>query len=641
MKKNYSPLNLWLLLLCWAMLPAWAAQAQTPAWTQAAAGGAATGTAPTTSESQAQATAVDDAGNVFVAGWFTGQVTFGSTVLTSAGQEDIFLAKYAPATGQWIWAERAGGTGRDQGYGLATAGANVYLTGFITNTRSDAQRVRFGNNVTQLGASIGPNADLVLAKYVDNGASASLAWTQVGGGRLADCGSGVAVSGNSVYVGGMIRNDRADHLVVRFGGSGTTPATVAQAGASTAPDNDLVLVKYTDNGSSATLRWTQVGGGTGSDAGMAVAVQGRSVYLAGYVENTATDADSVRFGGSGLVPGTVRQYGNSAYYNGDIVLVKYIDNDTAAVVGWTQAGGGRFHDEATGVAVSGNSVYLTGYVTSETQDGAGIRFGAAGTALGTAVQWGASDQSTDLILAKYTDNGTSATLGWTQVAGGRHVDTGFAVAAEGANVYVAGLLTNSSTDISTARFGGSGSTPGTIVRGGASAIESFDLVLAKYTDLGPRATLAWAQVGGGTSDDRGIGLAVRNGRAYVAGYFTDAASFGRTNLANSIGGSATVVAVVNEGAPLALASPTRAAGFHLYPNPATGSFTLLLPAEAGATQAEATLFNALGQRVRTQTVALPASGARATFDARKLAAGVYLLQVQAGEYTVSRRVTLY
>ncbi|RAK65927.1 FG-GAP-like repeat-containing protein [Hymenobacter edaphi] len=93
--------------------------------------------------------------------------------------------------------------------------------------------------------------------------------------------------------------------------------------------------------------------------------------------------------------------------------------------------------------------------------------------------------------------------------------------------------------------------------------------------------------------------------------------------------------------PTAAHGSQSALALDVYPNPATGSFTLQLPAVAGATQAEATLFNALGQRVRTQTVALPATGARTTIDARKLAAGVYLLQVQVGEHTASRRVTLY
>ncbi|UOQ72965.1 hypothetical protein [Hymenobacter cellulosilyticus] len=57
-------------------------------------------------------TCYDAAGNLVVAGSFGGSLTLGSFTLTSAGKRDIFVARLSPA-GQWTQAVRAGGTGDD------------------------------------------------------------------------------------------------------------------------------------------------------------------------------------------------------------------------------------------------------------------------------------------------------------------------------------------------------------------------------------------------------------------------------------------------------------------------------------------------------------------------------------------------
>ncbi|RZJ93191.1 MAG: T9SS type A sorting domain-containing protein [Hymenobacter sp.] len=54
------------------------------------------------------------------------------------------------------------------------------------------------------GASGTTSPDVLLAKYTDNGANATLSWTQVGGGTNSDYSNGVAVSGTNVLVGGYV-----------------------------------------------------------------------------------------------------------------------------------------------------------------------------------------------------------------------------------------------------------------------------------------------------------------------------------------------------------------------------------------------------------------------------------------------------
>ena len=78
--------------------------------------------------------ATDASGNVVVTGYFQGTVDFGGGVLTSDGGDDIFLAKF-DASGNHLWSERYGGSLSQYGWSVATdASGNVVLTGRFANT---------------------------------------------------------------------------------------------------------------------------------------------------------------------------------------------------------------------------------------------------------------------------------------------------------------------------------------------------------------------------------------------------------------------------------------------------------------------------------------------------------------------------
>jgi hypothetical protein len=76
----------------------------------------------------------DPLGNIYVTGFFTGTMNFGSQSLTSSGGIDIFIAKYA-SDGTFQWAKRGGGTtGDDEGDAVTVDRfGNVYCTGYTRN----------------------------------------------------------------------------------------------------------------------------------------------------------------------------------------------------------------------------------------------------------------------------------------------------------------------------------------------------------------------------------------------------------------------------------------------------------------------------------------------------------------------------
>ena len=613
-----------LLLALWLLAPP--AQAQAPAWVLA--------TAATShlagSGSVIHDMAADASGNLLVTGSFNGQVTFGTTTLTSAGVGDFFIAKYLTATNTWAWAQRGGGQGDDAGLAIAVSGTSVYVAGNITNDRANTAGVTLtsaspgtgSSSVPVAGSSMGITADIFVAKYTDTGSGATLGWAQVAGGTAFDYAQDLAVSGSSVYITGYITNNLTNQRGVVFGGNGTVVGTAVQAGASAISSQDLVVAKYTDNGGSATFQWSQVGGGTYDDFGSGVAVSGANVYVTGSYSNDKANSGQVLFGGAGTIPGTASQVGMATSISSDLVVAKYVDNGSSATLGWTQTGGGSVGDGGYSIAVSGNKVYVAGVLTNDSANSRAVVFGGSGATAGTVQVNGATATSSyDMLLAKYTDNGPTATLNWTQVGGGTDYDAGTKVLANGPNVYVAGLLSNDADNGNSAIFGGSGTVVGTASQAGATATSSYDILVAKYTDNGAAATLDWTQVGGSPQRDLIGPLALANSRLYVGGAVVPAATFGSLSIGAPAGSFVGFLGAVS-ATVLAATPPLGATSYALFPNPAPGPATLSGAAPGTAVQ----VFDALGRRVATATA--DASGAAAL--PAGLVPGLYLVRAGAG-----------
>ena len=61
---------------------------------------------------------IDSSSNVYITGYFQGTVNFGSGNITAAGGSDIFVLKL-DSSGTFQWVYTAGGTGNDNGKGIA------------------------------------------------------------------------------------------------------------------------------------------------------------------------------------------------------------------------------------------------------------------------------------------------------------------------------------------------------------------------------------------------------------------------------------------------------------------------------------------------------------------------------------------
>ncbi|WP_460676126.1 T9SS type A sorting domain-containing protein [Hymenobacter coalescens] len=549
-----------------------AAQAQAPDWQSVLNTTQTVGNSSTVT-----ATAVNAAGDVFLAGTIRGSVSFGSTVVSSTGGTEAFVAKWTPGLGfRWV-----------QPLGVSTVahvvvnGSSVLLAGAYS-----AASVRLGTSVlTSAGGTDG-----YLARLTDAGSSASFDWARSLGGSADDKIYALAASGSSVYIAGDFYSPA---LAV-----GNT--TLTNAGTGT---NDAFVAKFTDAGSAGTPEWALRVGSAERDVATALAVSGTSVYLAGSFYGS-----SIALGSTSL-PNTPSALGGS-----DAFVAKLTDGGSSGTFTWAQHIGGEVFEEVWVLGVSGSSVYATG------------RFNSLTAALGSTILANASG-SFDTFVAKLTDGGNTGAFTWAYRAGGTGHDAGWGVAVRGNSLYVAGAFYSA-----TATFGSTTLT-------NASSLDTYDLFVTKLVDAGSSASFSWAQRAGGTQDDEARSLALGANRLYIGGYVQPEASFGSMTLLAPVGERVAYVAWLNDAA-LATTAPAWAVGLQLYPNPARSAVTVQLPAVPGASQATLTLTDALGRTVLTQAAPMTAAGSRTELPLPGLSAGLYHVRVQAGGQQASRALVI-
>lgn len=319
----------------------------------------------------------DSAGNSYVTGVFSGTATFGTYELISSGSLDIFVGKLDPG-GNWLWAVRAGGSGTDNGYGIATdSSGNSYLCGSFQGAAS------FGS----LTPAPYSGYDIYVAKLNTSG---NWLWASSAGGSSADHARGIALdSAGNCYVTGS------------FNGTATFGT---QSLTSYNSSDDIFVAKLN---SSGTWQWAKKAGAGDQDKGLGIAADSNGTsYICGYFQGAAS------FGTTYL--------SNSGA--NDIFAAKL---DTAGNWLWAKGAGGDEDDIGHGISLdSSGNCYLTG------EFGTSSAFGTTTlTSLGLE----------DAFIAKLDSSGNWQ---WAKSAGSTRSDQGYAISSSSNGIsWVSGRFT--------------------------------------------------------------------------------------------------------------------------------------------------------------------------------------------------------
>jgi hypothetical protein len=306
----------------------------------------------------------------------------------------------------------------------------------------------------------------------------------------------------------------------------------------------------------APFNFTQKGGGVGSynnsDIGADLAMdKNGNVYATGGYQGNAV------FGATTLAP--------LGGYGSDIYLAKFRPDSTVA---WAVRAGGSNDDNGISVAVdtSGNA-YITGYFNLSATFYGTDAFSINKTATG-------GGNGYDMFVAKYNTNGILQSVVTIPA------DYGYGIAVDNAgNAYVTGEFSesfsingnpyspNGNMDAYLVKinaggavawfkpFGGTGKDEGSSVffdvssnkvflTGGFSGTVNFgastlsaaggqDMFVARFDAT--TGSNEWVVKGGGTSDDRGSAILLKNNALYTIGWFQGTGTFGTTSVTSNSG----------------------------------------------------------------------------------------------------------
>lgn len=255
--------------------------------------------------------ALDSDNNIHITGYFQGTATFGNVTHTSAGQGDLYLAKYN-SNGDFQWVRTGGGKKHDDGYAVAIDKDNsIYVTGVFADT------AMFGQHTVVSKGS----ADVFLLKYTSQG---DLVWANNWGGAGRDAGNSLHADprGGCILAGSFNQS-------IQVG-----PASLVSAGGT-----DMFITSIENTGST---RWARSAGGPGRDEASHVFTD-----TLGNIFITGGISDSCSFSGQALPSNGMT----------DIFASKYgLDGS----LGWVRSWGGTSADIGFGITANQNGVFVCG-----------------------------------------------------------------------------------------------------------------------------------------------------------------------------------------------------------------------------------------------------------------------------------------
>lgn len=147
-------------------------------------------------ESYYESIGIDSDGFLYAAGNFKGTVNIAGTTLTASGSTDILVVKY-DSLGNIVWAKKAGGPFEDNACGITVDSVSqmFYITGLVDNN----------GYFDSFHVSTAGNRDVFIAAYNFNG---DCQWVQRYGGTDRDIANGISSdrNGNIVTTGTFVGN---------------------------------------------------------------------------------------------------------------------------------------------------------------------------------------------------------------------------------------------------------------------------------------------------------------------------------------------------------------------------------------------------------------------------------------------------
>ncbi len=204
-----------------------------------------------------QSICVDDAGNLYLTGYFQGTASFGNMSLTSVNYYDLFVAKLSPS-GTFLWVR--GMDGREWGaHSIAASRTNeIYVTGYFRGTAN------FGSHTL---VSSG-DEDIFILRLNSEG---DILWAQKAGGPSTDRGEAVAVSSTGqIFITGSFKES----------------ATFGTVLLSSLGGSDTFISKLNSDGN---FLWTKQAGGIGNIIGRGIATdEYGDIYVVGSFTGVAS-----------------------------------------------------------------------------------------------------------------------------------------------------------------------------------------------------------------------------------------------------------------------------------------------------------------------------------------------------------------
>ena len=350
--------------------------------------------------SQANAIAVDKAGNAYITG-STYLNTFPKTFGQFGGGQDVFVVKMGSA-GNIVYSTILGGSASDIGYGIAVdAGGAAYVAG-------STQSTNFSRTGTPMRTTLGGDSDAFIAKLQPSG---QVSYAINFGGGSSETANAVAIdaSGNAYVAGFTTSND--------------FPAT-AGAYSTTLRGSQNAFISVVNPIGSAFVYSTFLGG-TQSDAATGIAVDAAG---AAFVTGTTTSNDfPVLNAFTPTRPNPVRGFSDTGF------VTKL--NPTGSALVYSSFLGGSYSDWPVGIGVdSGGAAYVVGTANSSdfpTTPGALKRSKASNYTI-----------DNDIYLVQVAPDGTA--LSYSTLLGGSGLTNARAMAIDASQgVYIAGITSSS------------------------------------------------------------------------------------------------------------------------------------------------------------------------------------------------------